>query len=187
MVKKQIRVLGIDDAHFDKFKDKETLIIGAFFRGGEFIDGIVSTRVMVDGSDSTKKITEMVKNSKFYPQIRAIMLDGIAVGGLNIVDIQRLNKATKIPVIVVMRKYPHISEMENALAKISQKTKVSLLRKAGSIHKAGSIFIQVSGTDLENAKQIIRITCTHSLIPEPIRAAHLIAGGIIFGESRGKA
>ena len=87
MVKKQIRVLGIDDAHFDKFKDKETLIIGAFFRGGEFIDGIVSTRVMVDGSDSTKKITEMVKNSKFYPQIRAIMLDGIAVGGFNIVDV----------------------------------------------------------------------------------------------------
>lgn len=186
MLKKQIRILGIDDVHFDKFKDKETLLIGTFFRGGEFIDGIITTKIMVDGSDSTKKIIEMTKKSKFYSQIRAIMLDGIAVGGLNVVDIKRLNENTRIPVIVVIRKYPDIKEMEQALIKTRKKAKINLLRKAGPIHKAGNIFIQFAGTELETAKQIIKIASTHSFIPEPVRAAHLIASGISFGESRGK-
>ena len=39
----------------------------------------------------------------------------------------------------------------------------------------------------EKAKEILEIVCTRSLIPEPIRIAHLIASGIIYGQSRGKA
>ncbi len=186
MLKKQLRILGIDDAHFDKFKDRETLLIGTFFRGGEFIDGVITTRVKVDGTDATSKIIGMARKSKFFPQIRAIMLDGIAVGGLNIIDIHRVNERTKIPVIVIIRHYPGIAEMTDAMLRAGKKSKISLLKKAGRIHKAGNIFIQIAGIDIDEAKQIIKITSTHSYIPEPVRAAHIIASGISFGESRGK-
>ena len=54
-MKKEIRILGIDDAPFDKFNDKESLIIGTLFRGGSSIDGIMSTKATVDGIDSTGK------------------------------------------------------------------------------------------------------------------------------------
>jgi hypothetical protein len=37
------------------------------------------------------------------------------------------------------------------------------------------------------AARIIQITSTRSNIPEPLRVAHLIATGIVLGESRGKA
>ena len=39
----------------------------------------------------------------------------------------------------------------------------------------------------EEARQIIKIAATRGLMPEPIRLAHLIASGIVEGESRGRA
>src|SRR3989344_402165 len=145
MFKKEIRVIGIDDAPFRKFSKGKVFVIGTVFRGGTLLDGILSTKVNVDGSNSTKKIIEMVNKSKFKPQLRCIFLDGIAVGGFNIIDIQELNKQTKLPVIVVIRKKPDI------------------------------------------AKEILKIACTRSHIPEAVRLAHIIASGIVDGESRGRA
>lgn len=186
MLKREIRVLGIDDAPFDKFKDKDVLLVGTFFRGGSFIDGIVSTKVKVDGSDATHKIAELVKKTKFYPQLRAIMLDGIAVGGFNVVDIVKIYQKTKVPVIVVIRKYPDFKKIEHALIKLKKASKIKLLRRAGQIHKAGNIYMQFAGTTQEQAREMLKITCTRSFIPEPVRVAHIIASGITFGESRGK-
>jgi len=37
------------------------------------------------------------------------------------------------------------------------------------------------------AAKIVRISATHSLIPEPLRIAHIIASGIKNGESHGRA
>lgn len=55
MFKKEIRVIGIDDSPFNKFKDKKALIVGVVMRGGLYVDGILSAKVDVDGDDSTKK------------------------------------------------------------------------------------------------------------------------------------
>ena len=120
MVKTEARILGIDDSPFNKFKDKRTLLIGTFFRGGSSLDGVLTTAVKVDGSDSTEKIISMVKKSKFRPQLQAIMLNGIAVGGFNVIDIRKLATKTKIPVIVVMRNYPEAGRMAAALAKLHE-------------------------------------------------------------------
>ena len=186
-MKKEIRVLGIDDAPFNKFKDKKTLLIGVFFRGGNFLDGVVSTSVSVDGTDSTTKMINLVKKTKLRPQLQFIMLDGIAVGGFNVVDITRLSKRTRLPVIVVMRKYPEITKMKRVLKRLKMEKKIQLLEKAGEIHKVGKIHVQLAGCTLEKAKEILKITCTRSYVPEPIRVAHIMASGVTFGESRGKA
>ncbi len=186
-MKKEIRVLGIDDGPFDKFNDKEVIVIGTIYRGGSFIDGVLSTKVKVDGDDSTGKLVEMINNCKFKPQLQAILLDGIAVGGFNVVDVDDLNKKTGIPVIVVMRDYPDFKKIEKALTKLNHPEKIKLLKKAGKVHQLDDIFIQIIGLNLEQAEEIIDITCTHSLVPEPLRVAHLIASGVVDGESRGRA
>ncbi len=187
MIKKEARILGIDDSPFDKFRDKKVLIIGTFFRGGSSLDGVMTTTAAVDGSDATTKIVSMVKKSKFYTQLRAIMLNGIAVGGFNVIDIRKLNAATKIPVIVVMRVYPEVGKIRSTLARLGMNSKIRLIEKAGEIRKVGNIHIQLAGCSLEKAKELLKISCTRSHIPEPIRAAHLIAAGIKLGESKGKA
>ena len=186
-MKKEIRVVGIDDAPFKKSQNGEVLIVGTIFRGGLFLDGVLSTKVKIDGDDATEKIAEMILKCKFKPQLQCILLNGIAVAGFNIIDIKYLNRKTKLPVIVVIRKSPNIKLIKETLIKINMQEKIILIEKAGSIARIGKIFIQLAGLNMETAKEILKITCTRSLIPEPIRISHLIASGIINGESRGKA
>jgi len=187
MLKKEIRVIGIDDSPFDKFKKGKVLVVGTVFRGGLFLDGILSTKVNIDGNDATNNIIAMINGCKFKPQLQCIFLDGIAVGGFNVIDIKELNNKTKIPIIVIIRRNPNIEKIKKTLIKINKKSKIKLIEKAGSVIPIGKIYIQLNGLSIEKAKELLKIVCTRSLIPEPIRIAHLIASGITFGESRGKA
>ena len=188
MMKKEIRVIGIDDGPFDKFsRRKQTIVIATVFRGGSWMEGMLSTKVSIDGSDSTSRLIKLINNSKFSPQLQAILLDGIALGGFNVVDIEELSNKTGIPVIVVIRRMPDIRRIKSALRKIGSASKISIIEKAGRIHSIGSIYAQFSGITKEEAADILNVVCTRSHIPEPIRIAHIIASGLSFGESRGRA
>ena len=133
MVKKEIRVIGIDDSPFNKFKDKKIPVVGVVMRGGSWVDGILSAKVAVDGSDSTQVMARMVNKCKFKPQLQCIFLDGIAVAGFNVVDVRELSKKTKLPVIVVIRKMPDIANIRKTLVRIKKKNKIKLIEKAGEI------------------------------------------------------
>jgi len=187
MLKDEIRVIGIDDSPFRKFKRGQVLVVGTIFRGGKYFDGILSTKVSIDGNNATKKISEMINKCKFKPQLQCIFLNGIAVAGFNVIDVVELNKKTKLPVIVVIRKKPNIEKIKETLIKINKKNKIKLIERAGSVIPAGKIYMQLTGISTDKAKEILKIVCTRSLIPEPIRIAHLIASGITDGQSRGKA
>src|SRR3989338_5656339 len=187
MLKDEIRVIGIDDSPFKKFKRGQVLVVGTIFRGGKYFDGILSTKVSIDGNNATRKIADMINLCKFKPQLQCIFLDGIAVGGFNVIDIKELSSKTKLQVIVVMRRKPDTEKIKKTLVKIGKKNKIKLIEKAGSIFPVGKIYIQLTGLSLEKAEEMLKIVCTRSLIPEPIRIAHLIASGITDGESRGKA
>ena len=187
MVKKEIRVIGIDDSPFNKFKDKKILVVGVVMRGGSWVDGILSTKVAVDGNDSTRKIIEMINKCKFKPQLQCIFLDGIAVAGFNIINVKELSKKTKLPVVIVIRKKPDIANIKKTLIKIKKQQKIKLIEKAGDVFRIDDIFIQSVGIKTDDLRKILKVVCTRSLIPEPIRLAHLIAQGVIFGESKGRA
>ncbi|MDP3640001.1 MAG: DUF99 family protein [Nanoarchaeota archaeon] len=189
-MKKEIRVLGLDDSPFE-LSDKECLVIGTFFRGGTILDGVLSTKVAVDGEDATAKIISAVNRSKFKPQIQAIFLDGIAVGGFNVINIHALQKYTGLPVIVIIRKKPDFKALEKTLKKLGMEKKYQLMEKAGTPQevkmKKWKLYIQTAGISMEKATELLEICCTHSSIPEAIRAAHLIGAGMVKGESKGKA
>ncbi len=189
-MKKEIRVLGFDDAPFEKGQET-VLVIGTFFRGGEALDGVLSTTVEVDGDDATVKIIELVNSSKFKSQVQVILLDGIAFGGFNVVNIGSIFKYTGIPVIVVVRIMPDFEALQKALWKLGMEQKYTLMEKAGTPREIqvqeGKIYTQVAGIDFKEAEEVLKICCTRSHIPEAIRVAHLIGAGIVKGESRGRA
>lgn len=186
-MKQEARIVGFDDAPFIKGTDQETLVVGTIFRGGHFMDGVISTKITVDGNDATTKISKLVNTTRFSPQLQAILLNGIAVGGFNVIDINKLSQATRLPVITVIRNYPDYTKIHFALIKIGMKSKIKLLAKAGIPKRVDHIYIQYTGCTFSQAAVLIRMTATHSHIPEPLRTAHLIAGGVTRGESKGKA
>ena len=71
--------------------------------------------------------------------------------------------------------------------------KKKLIEEAGEIYevdfgkKVGKIFIQIAGIVPDEASAIVKIATVNGLMPEPIRVAHLMASGVVEGESRGRA
>jgi len=187
LLKKEIRILGIDDTPFNKFQDKECRVIGVVFRGGEFLDGVVSTTVEVDGMDATLKLIDLVNRTKFHDQLRAVMLGGIAVAGFNVINIKRLSEETGVPVIVVIRDYPDFDKMYTALRKLGMLEKIKLIERMPVPTKVDNIYVQYAGIELREVMQILKLSCTRSHFPEPLRVAHLIGQGLVFGESKGRA
>lgn len=186
-MKKEIRVIGFDDGPFDKFNDQKTLVVGVVFRGGNYADGVLSTQITIDGSDATSKLIKLVDSCKFKPQLQAIFLKGIAVGGFNVIDVRKLSQKTKLPVVVVIRNYPNFEEIYVALVKLKQKNKIKLIESLPKPEKIGQLYVQRIGIDKQQTKELLKITCTHANIPEPLRVAHLIASGVVRGERKGRA
>jgi len=191
-IKKEIRILGIDDASFNLYEDKKTILIGAIFRGGKWLDGVLKTEVAIDGNDATEKIAGMVKNTR-HKDLRVIMLDGITFGGFNVANIKKIYEETGLGVIVVVRKLPDFEEIEMVIKRYDYyEERKEGIRAAGIPRKVETrpgnfIYIQCSGIKFEDAEYIVKLSATRSLIPEPIRVAHLIASGVALGESRGGA
>ena len=186
-IKPEIRIIGWDDAPFT-FKDKYTLLLGVVCRGGIQIDGVVTTKIRVDGNDTTEKIAEAINNSSHKEQLRVIMLDGITFGGFNVVDIHKLNEKTGLPVIVVIRDKPDMKAIKKSLSKFHDSEKRwELIEKAGDVHRfevknkvltgRKTIYYQRCGINEYMSEKIINLTSVNSVVPEPVRAAHLICSG----------
>ena len=164
------------------------LVVGTLYRGGNFMDGLLSTKIQKDGDDSTEKLVPMINNSKFRSQIRCIMIDGIALGGFNVIDIKKLFQKTKIPVLCVIRKMPNLNRIEKAISHVNNaEKKWNLIKSSPQIKKISDMYCQWVGMDEEKVIQIIRLSTICGQVPEPLRIAHIIASGIVSGESKGGA
>ena len=77
---------------------------------------------------------------------------------------------------------------ETLLAKIpGGNRKWRLIEKAGPMEACAGVFVQRAGLSLAQAEQVVRDLTIHGKLPEPVRAAHLIAGAYAEGTSRGRA
>lgn len=183
-LKSESRILGIDDASFDRNADTQVPVIGTLMRAGT-VEGFLHGTVGVDGDDATDTLISMITSSRFARIARCIMLDGIALGGFNVIDIERLSEETGIPLIVIMRRMPDLEGVKEALTKMGTPERYELIQKAGQIHKVRGIYIQYHGLTREEAEQIIDMTQTESYLPEPLRISHMVGAALLKGESKG--
>jgi endonuclease V-like protein UPF0215 family len=185
VIKPEIRVLGVDDGTFVPHTKGFAPVIGVVFRGGYWLDGVMSTRVEVDGFDATDRIASMTVDSPHYRQLRVIMLDGVTFAGFNVVDIKELNEKVNLPVIAVTRDRPGFTEIRDALKHLPESerrwkavTNAGKILKVSTRDKNESVFIETAGILEEDARKIVKLTATRSSVPEALRVAHLIASGI---------
>lgn len=186
-IKPQIRVIGFDDGTFHFEGEDKTILVGVVMKGGSDVLGVVTRWIEIDGKDATDKMIDSINKSRFK-DLRIIMLKGITYAGFNIVNVERLSEETELPVIIVIRKKPDLNAMENALRRhfSDAEERIELLRKSGEIRELipGKLFYQAYGIEPRVTEEIIRITRRSSLIPEPLRLAHIIASAVMSGESK---
>ncbi len=187
-MKEGVRSIGIDDGPFARDSKGDVLVVGAVFKGGTWFDGLLSTKVRKDGWNATDRLVSMLCASKFIRQLHYVILDGIAFGGFNVVDLDRLNKETGLKIMVSMRKMPDMRAVKKAVMNLSRwKSRWKMILSAGRIYPVGGIFCQLRGMDENEALELLKLTTTRSNLPEPLRAAHLIAGGLVRGQSGKRA
>src|SRR5215472_1102316 len=105
-----VNVIGFDDGPFPRAHRGDVLLVGAVCSGTR-LDGVVSGRIRRDGADATARMVSLVRGGPFREHVRAVLLQGIAVGGFNVVDIHALAGELRVPVLVVMRRPPDLDAM----------------------------------------------------------------------------
>ena len=188
MVRRFSHVIGFDDAPFSRNHRGDVLVVGTVFSGLR-LEGILSGKVRRDGTNSTYTLIQMVGKSRFAPQVQLILLQGIAFAGFNVIDIQRLQAKLRVPVVAVSRRQPDLNAIRQALLnKVpGGKRKWALIERLGTMERANSVYVQHVGIALTEVKELIQRLAVNSALPEPLRMAHLIAGGITLGESKHRA
>jgi len=188
VIKHEIRVLGVDDGVFKPHTKGFASVVGVVFRGGYWLDGVMHTRVRIDGLDATEKIASMVLGSPHRKQLRVIMLNGVTVAGFNVVDIKKLSAETKLPVIAITREEPDFDDIHKALKNLTKcEERWRIISGMREVHELSTgkrgerIYMQVTGICVQDAEKIVRLTSTRSNIPEALRVAHLVASGMTCG------
>ncbi|NUP04492.1 MAG: DUF99 family protein [Polyangiaceae bacterium] len=180
-------VVGFDDAPFPYEHRGDVLLVGTVCARTR-LDGVVTDRVRRDGVNATDRMLASLERSQFAEQIRLVLLQGIAVAGFNVVDVERLHRSFGTPVLVVARRRPRVETFRDALLSIpGGARKWSLIEKLGPMEPLRGIFVQRCGLSLDEADRSLEATTLHGKLPEALRLAHLIAGGVTTGKSRGRA
>lgn len=178
-----IRVIGFDDAPFVRRAEKPVGLAGVVCAGTRF-EGMVWGEIEPDGWDATDTIAQLLLKSKFLPQIHMVLLDGISLGGFNIVDLPALSDRVKRPCVSVMRRYPKLTKIEYALGRLPDpERRLATMQRAGTIYQSPPFVFQVCGASPEITAKVLAKVTDRGHVPEALRLAHLIAAAVIKGES----
>lgn len=153
------------------------------------LEGVLRGRVRRDGRNAARAIARLLAGSRWAPQLQLVLLQGVALAGFNVVDVATLHDALGIPVLVVARRAPRLDRIRTALLTRvpGGARKWRLIERMGPMEPVAGVWVQRAGLSLGEAERAIRPLQAHGAIPEPLRTAHLVAGAMTRGESRGRA
>jgi len=178
-------VIGFDDAPFDRARREPVAVVGAVCAGTR-LDLVVRGFVQRDGDDATAVLASLARGHKLE-HVRGVLLQGLTVAGFNCIDVHELAERLSLPVLVVMRRRPRFELIYRALQRVPHaEAKRAAIERAGEPEKLGSVWVQRAGLTLHEAGELLERTTLQGRIPEPLRLAHLIAGGLTTGKSRGR-
>lgn len=173
-------MVAFDDGPFSRRQRRAPLAAVVYTTPGS-VDQLALGTVGVDGRDATEVMLGMLRAPGFGAGLRAVVLDGISVGGFNVVDLDRLARRSGLPVVSLTRRAPDLSEMRRAIRKYfpgSFRPRWSAVRAHAlfpvDLGGARRFAAAVGCTPVEAAALLRRITSRGGW-PEPLRIARLLA------------
>jgi len=146
----------------------------------ERVDGIAVTDVAVDGDDATRRIAGAIRASPHWDGVRAVLLDGVTVGGFNVVDLAALARSVERPVVAVTPRTPDFAAIDAALSTYFPEDRGRRRRRLRSRPlfpvrlPTGTVRAAVAGATRAEASALVRRATVEGLWPEPLRLAQLL-------------
>jgi endonuclease V-like protein UPF0215 family len=173
--------VGVEDGSFQKGITLKALLAAVLFRHTS-IENVKIVKIIVDGLDATEKLVGILKEWKFD----AVLLGGISYAGFNLIDPITIYEKFGKPVIVISRTRPNNKAVKRALQRHFEdwETRWKVFQRLSPIHKIAikegeaPLFIETVGANVKWASKVVGSLCFCGRVPEPLRAARLIARGL---------
>lgn len=182
-MKRGVRIAAFATAPISK-RDADTLIVCIIGREG-CIEGVLSSKIRVNGTDSTDRIIRVLRRSRFGDQIRVIALNGISMAGLNIVDPDLLERTTGSKLLVITRRRPSKARMLSALRRLYGADRNAMARAISILNGIGSS-THIDGFYIYSKIPKPEIDKVLGTAYDLLRIAHMVARGVSTGESAGR-
>jgi endonuclease V-like protein UPF0215 family len=178
--KLHVRVVGVDDGAFRR-EDRWAPVAAVAVAAPDRVEAIRVGRVRVDGMDGTKEVVRLVRATGGLESLQAVLLDGAVVGGFNVLDLDEIHRALRVPVVAVTRSTPDFRAIHAALRKWFARDadrRWTLLRRHRLFPMpppGPPVLLTIVGGSRSDAARLIRRTVVRGHVPEPLRLAHLVA------------
>jgi len=178
-VKGGVRVAAFSSGPIKRGSGAKVLLVGVISKQGQ-VEGVISGKIKTDGEDSTTTILKLVSNSRFRDQVKLIALNGVALAGLNVVDLNLIkSKRYDYVVLTRSRQRPFLLIRALRLNKGRSSRQEKLVMEHAKVEQR-----QTGGFYLRSSTEIPK-----GMVPgifETLRLSHLISNGIATGESKGR-
>ncbi len=148
------------------------------------VEGVAISDVTVDGDDATARIAALVRTLRPWPGARVVLLDGIAFGGFNLVDLPALARALGRPVVAVTPRAPDRAAIRSALRTYFPNdyrrrwARVSRARPRRALGPYGPIWAAASGLPRTLVPALLARVVAQGHWPESLTVAHRIATAV---------
>lgn len=183
LAKTHLRLAAVDDGAFSR-RRKTAPLVAVVWSAPDQIEAVALGSVTVDGRDASERIVAIVRSLRQYEGIRGILLDGITVGGFNVVDLDRVARRLGRPVVAVTRDPPEFDRIHAALRKYFPRdaaTRWRWLRRHPlfPVPTAGRpVLAAAVGCTRAEAIALLHRATLRGHWPEPLRLAHMIAHAV---------
>jgi endonuclease V-like protein UPF0215 family len=142
----------------------------------------------VDGDGVTEHLAQWIRGLRTFPALQAVFLGGVTIAGLAVVDVLALSDRIGLPVLVVTRRDPSKSRVNEALAAAGHADRLGVVDRTPKAAQLGEgLFVAAAGATPERAAELVRACLRKAQLPEALRVAHLVARAMVDGESKGRA
>jgi endonuclease V-like protein UPF0215 family len=175
-VKAGARALGVAES----YRGEHSTLAGAVVRADRVLDGLVFGTCTVGGTDATDAVRSLVDRLD-RPDVRYLLVAGIAPAWFNVLDLRALREAVGRPVISVsFEESPGLADaIRDAFAGEAAARRLDTYRAQPPRREVGigegRLFVRSVGIDDAAAADVVRAFTPAGGRPEPVRVARLAA------------
>ena len=183
-MKSGVRALGVAESYPGTARADEgarSTLAGAVLRADRVVDGLAFATCTVGGVDATDAVARLWTDLD-RPDVRYLLLAGVAPAWYNLLDPRSLHERTDRPVLAVTFE-PSDEPLEDALARAFSggelETRLETFERLPPRSRMRvndeTVFVRAVGCGASEARDVVRAFTPEGGRPEPLRVARLAA------------